>query len=172
MKLPANIAAPGTIESQLRQLAAHTSTARRIERLETASSVFRLDVAQSGQLACGINSVEMHSPQLHQADFAQLASVAEALVAELNFLLEPLAVLEKDTLSQSIQLRSSPPHRDADCVSYFELTLNAQSLTLMRYRVPRHSAGRQLTTMVFTYETLQRLCQNLDAAAADAGSSK
>ncbi len=54
---------------------------------------------------------------------AYLSACAAAIARQLSYLEEPLAVWELDSNEQQAQLRSSPPQRDGEEISYWEVTL-------------------------------------------------
>ncbi|KAB8142639.1 hypothetical protein F8S13_13875 [Chloroflexia bacterium SDU3-3] len=98
---------------------------------------------------------------------AKAASIARAL----SYLEEPLAVWELDGGAQLAQLRSSPPLREGDDISYWEIELQAgaqPSATLARYRWSPGMPERESLVYPATYATLARITDSLVEALTEA----
>jgi len=131
---------------------------------ETPGGALTAYVQQAGPLACAVAALELRDARLEGASSDRLAAIASELVASVNYLLEPLAIIESDAAAGTVQLRSAAPQRTSHGVAYYELKIDQQRLRLSRLLNPRGAATRSECPMVFTYETLERLSQNLTAA--------
>lgn len=101
---------------------------------------------------------------------AFLSAKAAALARHLSYLEEPLAVWELDGSEGMAQLRSSPPQRDGEAVSYWEVAVRAgerPSATLARYRWQPGMAEREVTDYPATFALVARLTDSLATALAE-----
>ena len=99
-----------------------------------------------------------------------LSDAAAAIARGLSFLEEPLAVWELDAGERTVQLRSSPPLREGQEVSYWEVTLSAAEPTARaaRYHWAPGMAERELIEYPATFALLGRMADALaDALAAN-----
>jgi len=104
------------------------------------------------------------------ADTRAYLSAAAAMVARrLSFLEEPLAVWELDGSERIAQLRSSPPQREGDEVSYWEVTLTADqpSARAARYRWAPGMPEREIVAYPATFVLLGRMANALAEALHD-----
>jgi hypothetical protein len=98
---------------------------------------------------------------------AQLSAHAAEIARRLAFLEEPLAVWELDGTEQLAQLRSSPPQRDGQEVSYWEVTLRSGAepgATIARYRWTPGMAEREAVAYPATFALIARIANGLDEA--------
>lgn len=97
---------------------------------------------------------------------AFLSAAAAGVARRLSFLEEPLAVWELDGGEGLAQLRSSPPLRDGDEVSYWEVTLWAAPARAQaaRYRWQPGMAEREVLAYPATFALLGRIADGLAAA--------
>ena len=115
------------------------------------------------RLACGLQALRLETAELADASIERLRSLGEALSGRLTYLLEPIAPIEVDAESCTVQLRSSPPHREDDQTSYYELVVRrGGSIGLQRFRA---ASGQQREPIAaqLTREVLLRLVGDLDA---------
>lgn len=98
---------------------------------------------------------------------AFLSARAAAIVRRLSYLEEPLAVWELDSAEKCVHLRSSPPLREAETVSYWEVTLAVGEqcgARLMRYRWAPGMIEREPVAYPITFALVGRLADSLAAA--------
>jgi hypothetical protein len=115
------------------------------------------DVVESNSLAVSFNQLRLATSELASADAAELERIGKALAGRLTYLMEPIAPIEIDASACVVQLRSSPPQRDDDGRSYYELTVRrGGEIGLTRYRKENGSARQQIAATV-TREVLLRL---------------
>lgn len=127
-------------------------------------AVVSLSLSAADALACLADEVAVSSPRLASADGARLRAVGELLASRLNYLLEPIRLVETDSQAGAAQLRSSPPHQDEEGAAYYELFVRrGGSVSLVRYTRP-HGAVRTRTPAQLTREVLCRLVGDFQAA--------
>ena len=89
--------------------------------------------------------------------------MAKVLSARLTYLMEPIRPIEIDADACVAQLRSSPPQRDDDGRSYYELTVRrGGEIALCRYRKEPGTVRQQIPATV-TREVLLRLADDFEA---------
>jgi len=96
-----------------------------------------------------------------------LSAAAAEVARRLSFLEEPLAVWELDGGERMAQLRSSPPLREGDAVTYWEVTLWAGDEPGAR-AVRYHWSPGMLEREVFVYPATFALIARMADGMADA----
>jgi hypothetical protein len=126
----------------------------------------RVDLMALDRLACAFDSLKLTGDPLKGASADRLKKIAELLSSKLNYLMEPISPIEIDAQGCVVQMRSSPPQKDADATTYYELLVNAEgSLQLSRYTRPK-GGMRQRVSAEVTREVLLRLADDFSAAAS------
>ncbi|GAA4437782.1 hypothetical protein [Bremerella cremea] len=95
------------------------------------------------------------------------SDVAENLVRRVDYLLEPLAIIERDPAESQIQIRSQKPTQDGDSRRYYEMNVDGQGISIQRYKTT--GTGRESEEIHLTRESFERVCRDLDEAAAPKG---
>lgn len=116
-------------------------------------------------LGCACDEFVLTADKLQGLSADELKLVAEQLSRKLTYLLEPISPIETDSQGCVVQMRSNPPHKEADKTSYYELLVSRSGqLSLMRYS---RAAGqtRQPIAAHLTREVLARLAGDFSAAA-------
>jgi hypothetical protein len=101
---------------------------------------------------------------------AYLSACAAEIARRLSYLEEPLAVWELDGAERVAQLRSSPPQRDGDEVSYWEVTLAAGAqlgARIARYRWAPGMVEREVVAYPATFALVGRMVDSLRTALAE-----
>ena len=96
-----------------------------------------------------------------------LSASAAEVARRLSFLEEPLAVWELDGGERVAQLRSSPPLREGEEVSYWEVTLWAGNLPgarAIRYHWAPGMAEREVIAYPATFALIARMADGLAEA--------
>jgi hypothetical protein len=115
------------------------------------------DIAERNALAVSFNQLRLATDELASADTAKLERIGRALAGRLTYLMEPIAPIEIDAAACVVQLRSSPPQRDDDRRSYYELTVRrGGEIVLSRFRKDSGNDRRPIAATV-TREVLVRL---------------
>ena len=96
---------------------------------------------------------------------ATLQAWAERVAGRVTGLLEPLKLLEVDTLRDEALLRSEEPARRGERVFYYELLLKGRGEALLRrYHGAHHGqARREQVAFALTHEALAKLVADLTA---------
>jgi hypothetical protein len=98
---------------------------------------------------------------------AYLSACAAEVARRLSYLEEPLAVWELDGGERVAQLRSSPPQREGDQVSYWEVLLaigEQCGARLLRCRWAPGMAEREVIAYPATFALIGRMADSLGAA--------
>ncbi len=98
---------------------------------------------------------------------AYFSATAAEIIRRLSFLEEPLAVWELDSGEQLAQLRSSPPERAGEEVSYWEVALSAgeqPTARISRYRWAPGCVERELVAYPATFGLVARIADGLAEA--------
>jgi len=98
---------------------------------------------------------------------AYLSATAAEVARRLSFLEEPLAVWELDGGERMAQLRSSPPQREGDAVTYWEVTLWAgdePGARAARYHWSPGMAEREVLAYPATFALIARMADSMVAA--------
>ncbi len=134
-------------------------------KLDAESSNGRLtsQVTEVDSIACAFNSFELRNDQLQSATIDQLKELCNGLASRVSYLLEPLALVESDADSCTLQMRSNPPCKDEDGTSYYEVVANRQGLSLCRFNKTAGSV-REVIPANVTREVFGRLAGDFEAA--------
>jgi len=105
-------------------------------------------------IGCSTSAVTFATPQLAKATVHELKKVSDDLSHRLNYLLEPISLIEADAELATVQMRSNPPQKDDDGTRYYELLVRrGGELSLVRYQKlpgqPRQPVPAHLTREVF-----------------------
>lgn len=121
-------------------------------------------------LSVGAGSLPPIDPRADDAGAqrdARLSSLANAIIARLGYLEEPLAIVERDAAEGSAQIRSLPPLIEEGCLSYWEvvLAMGAQpAATITRYSWSPEQPEREPIPYPATFALIGRLADSLVAA--------
>jgi hypothetical protein len=98
---------------------------------------------------------------------ARLAALARGVIAQLTYLEEPLAVVERD--AADAQIRSNPPLHEDQLLSYWEVALTSgarPSASIARYRWEPGLPEREPLPYPATFALISRIADSLVAALA------
>lgn len=138
-----------------------TPSSNTVIRVDWPQGYLRAELRRLQSLACELECLELHDDRLSGKDVDQLAQVANRITAQVRYLLEPLQVQEIDRSQQAVQVRSTPPEREPDCIRYFEAQVTGHSgLRLTRFE-KRPGLTRQPISALITREVLAKLAQDL-----------
>ena len=123
---------------------------------------WELVVEQADALAFSLSSLAVASPDLRNKEQSQLKQISQQLADRLQYLLEPIALIECDLETATMQVRSDPPSEDEDqSRCYYELLVKQQGLVLKRFRTAS-GAKREPIAMTLTAEQIRRLCNDFE----------
>jgi hypothetical protein len=121
------------------------------------------DLVERNSLAVAFQVLRVATPELAAATSASLERIAKNLSERLTYLMEPIRPIEIDADACIAQLRSSPPQRDDDGRSYYELTVRrGGEIALSRFRKEAGTPRQQIAANV-TREVLLRLVDDFEA---------
>jgi hypothetical protein len=153
---------------------------------------YRWHLSHEGQdISLTFGECDRHSTELHEMQIVSLltsagepeqpglATLAERAIASLNYLEEPLAVWELEEHEHTVQLRSLPPRRDGEAVSYWELVIQPAQIAagteittrISRYHWEPGMIERETLRYPATFATLGRMAESL-ATYHGAGESR
>jgi len=121
------------------------------------------DLVERNSLAVAFQTLRVATPELAEATSNRLERMAKSLSERLTYLMEPIRPIEIDADACVAQLRSSPPQRDDDGRSYYELVVRrGGDIILARYR-KEPGTPRQPIAANVTREVLLRLVDDFEA---------
>jgi len=136
-----------------------------LPRLVTASEgahSLDLQLSAAGPVGLAFDALEFHGADPD----GDLRARADRLAARLDYLMEPLAVVEHDGRAGEVLLRSRKPTRRAGWHAYYEARLGRDGSTrLGRVRFDDQTRQRRPTPCQITAEALERLVDDLVAVA-------
>jgi len=117
------------------------------------------------RLACAFDTFRVTIAALASAETTQLKEHSAKLAAKLNYLLEPIGLVEVDADRCVVQLRSIPPQRDEERIAYYELLAErGGAFSLRRYEVLAGQERRPVAAEV-TREVFLRLADDFGGLA-------
>ncbi len=134
------------------------------------------DIAHYSLLLRGL-SVQLH-PEMHTTQPAVpptepppdkptvLDALAAQAIAQLHYLEEPLVVCEQDTNAMALSLRSYPPARDEQQITYWEVVVQtgeAFHMHMARYTWAPGMVERETVSYPLTFVMAARLVESLCA---------
>lgn len=127
-----------------------------------------LSFADHDRYSVTLRTLKIGAGQLAGHDVrAYFSATAAEIIRRLSFLEEPLAVWELDGGQQLAQLRSSPPERMGEEVSYWEVALTAgeqPAAQISRYRWAPGCVERELVAYPATFGLVARMADGLAEA--------
>ena len=133
--------------------------------VDVASDNRRLtcDLVERNSLAVAFRTFRVATSELASASSDDLERIAKDLAARVTYLMEPIRPIEVDADACVVQMRSSPPQKDDDGRSYYELTVRrGGELALTRYRKEPGTPREQIPANV-TREVGLRLAGDFEA---------
>jgi hypothetical protein len=134
-------------------------------RLEVQAGQGRVlaEILGVDNFGCLVDELVYETPKLAAATVPELKALSIKLTGKLTYLLEPIGLAETDAESATIQLRSSPPHKDEDGTSYYELLVRRGGAILLRRFLARKGQLRERIPAQFTRQVLYRLADDFVA---------
>jgi hypothetical protein len=150
----------------LELLPAQAAEYKRLAVLD-AGDTAALEFFDHDRYSVALRAIEVGAGAAARDVRAYLSAAAAAVAPHLSFLEEPLAVWELDSIEGTAQLRSSPPLREGDGVSYWEVILTAgaqPAARALRYRWAPGMAEREVVAYPATFALVGRVADSLAAA--------
>ena len=133
----------------------------------------RLEIFDHDRYSVSLRALEVgHAPPIEGDAHAYLSAHAAEIARRMSYLEEPLALWELDRGEKIAQLRSSPPQREGEEVSYWEVTLYAHAqpwASIMRYRWTPGMIEREVVAYPATFALVARMAESLTEALRTAG---
>jgi hypothetical protein len=146
------------IQRELKRIQAVSG--RGLLQVDADAGRIEADLVAVDAIGCAFQTLALSTEKLAGAELDRLKSISDALTARLTYLLEPIGVVEADGDRCAVQLRSSPPKKDEEATSYYELLVRrGGDISLSRYS---KKAGqlRQIVPAHVTREVLERLAED------------
>ncbi|MDX1946480.1 MAG: hypothetical protein SFU86_13855 [Pirellulaceae bacterium] len=139
-------------------------TGRGLLQVDVAAGRVEADLVGVDAIGCSFQTLGYITTELADASLDRLKEISDALTKKLTYLLEPIGLIEADADRCAVQLRSSPPKKDEDGASYYELLVRrGGDITLSRY-AKKPGQMRQIVPAHVTREVLARLADDFVAA--------
>lgn len=146
----------------IREIQQQASGGERVVQAAGEAGSVTAAVRQVDSLAIALDSLTARIP----AVVPTLDEVGRRLAGSLTYLLEPLALLEVG--ADRALLRSLPPRKHDSAIDYYELWLrtdgDARSIEFQRYRSNRVERRRETIPMIFTWELVEHLLEDIHAS--------
>ena len=123
-----------------------------------------VDLTNVDRMSCALREVRVNVPALVDADLDLLRQWAEALCRRVTYLLENIGPLELDEDAGRVLIRSTPPDKQADATTFYEIMLRSHAdgnFSLRRYRSEQGRSGRDQVDIQTTHEVLGKLVVDL-----------
>lgn len=157
------------LESVSRMTGFSSETPRTVTCTAPEGVELAVDFTAIDSMSCSFRELRVRASALRDLPFTSIQEWGAAICARVTYLLERLAPLENDTLSETVLIRSSPPARQVERTLYYEVQVQAPGeLRLRRVYNLAHEAVRQPVDTRLTLEALQKLVDDI-AAAIPAG---
>lgn len=128
------------------------------------------DLSHADSIGFLLNSIEISKNVRENAEMSgYLKEVAEGIEKRINYLMEPLKIIELDSTTNAVQLRSEKPELQDGHLSYFEIVLKAgkwfghrNHVSLHRFTHKQQDEGNRGTiSFPVTKKQFQKLLDDL-----------
>ena len=128
------------------------------------------ELLQEDSIGVLVNWLELYKDVNAETDSATyLKEAGEAIVARIRYLNEPLRVVEMDTTTNAIQIRSEKPLKEEGHISYFEMILKTGKwfgyrnyISVHRYsQKPDEEPSREVVAFPVTKLQFEKLLNDL-----------
>ena len=138
--------------------------------IEASAGDSRVSLKVRERSAVGVALDALDFTSSHRAEWSDdaLSAWAQRIATRLTYLMEPLVLLEIDSIGGEVELRSQSLTRRGDLLSYYQIRLNRLGdLHFTRVVFDADSRRRVPGVCRFTLEALERLVDDLEASAAN-----
>jgi len=128
------------------------------------------DLSELDSIGILLNSIEVSKNINEEVNIPEyLKEAAEAIEKRINYLMEPLKIIELDSTTNAVQIRSERPESNDGRLSYYELVLKAgkwfgyrNHVSIHRYsQHPEDEPNRQAVPFPITKKQFQKLIDDL-----------
>ena len=152
-----------TLQTQFDQQLSGLGTGAATLAVDNSQRKVSCSIIEHNQLAVSFDQLCLTTGELADANPGDLKRIGTTLSERLTYLMEPIRPIELDADACTVQMRSSPPQRDDDGRSYYELVVRrGGELNLCRYRKEPGKPRQQVAATV-TGEALLRLVDDFEA---------
>jgi hypothetical protein len=124
-----------------------------------------VDFTVVDSLGCAFRELRVSADEFQNGAFDRLQTWAENLCGKVTYLLEHIGPLEADVGAQTVLVRSTPPTRQPEQTTYYEMLVKAPGvLSLRRYSRQAGGAERSACDIQITHEVLVKLVHDIVAA--------
>lgn len=125
-----------------------------------------LDLSALDAVGVAFDALEFAATDRTEWSSPALNAWGERLAKRVNYLMEPLRVLEIDAGGGEVQIRSASPTPRAETRGYYEVRLNRQgTCRLERYVYDEADRQRRRTPCHLTREVVERLADDIAASS-------
>jgi len=131
-----------------------------------------VDFTVVDSLSCAFRELRVSADELKAAGFDALQAWADSLCKKVTYLLEHIGPLECDTGAQTVLIRSTPPSKQPEQITFYEMLVQAPgTVSLRRYARAVHNDDRNLCDIQITHAVLTKLVQDIVAAIPSAATA-
>src|SRR5262249_49058236 len=131
-----------------------------------------VDFTAVDSLGCAFRELRLSAEELKDVPFDALKVWADELCRKVTYLLEHIGPLELDAEGQTVLIRSTPPTRQPEQTTFYEMLIKAPgTLNLRRYIRGVQADDRQPFFMQTTHEMVVRLVSVIVAVIPAAAES-
>ena len=132
-----------------------------LAKLETPHGRLEFKVVEANGLACAFEWIRHQGNWLDDLHEGQMRQLGDWLAKRIHYLFEPLRMIELDSVSRTLQMRSTSPTFQTDERTYFELTISPLGGITMRRFTKTAGSPRKNVAATVTREVLMRLCDDI-----------
>lgn len=127
----------------------------------------RCDVETAESLGCKFSQIDLVEENRPKLSMEEVVQWSEWICGRVNYLLEPLSMVELDSAHGIALIRSREPHAKDGQVQYYELTADRNHhASLRRYQCPKVQGSRRPVAFPLTHDQLEVLIDDLIESAS------
>ena len=152
------------IKERIQKLAGSDKVVATTITEKTGSARIDICVETCESLACNVGTIRYDGRELRDASPHRLREIAERLVQQITYLMEPLTLIECDLEAPAVQVRSATPCLERGHPEYYELLVSRDGITFQRFA--QAADNRASTPVPLTHQALLRMVDDLEEATA------
>lgn len=135
--------------------------------IESGADRLTLRLTASGPVGLAFDTLRFESGARPEWSDADLGDWSHRIASRVTYLMEPLVVLEHDTVGGAVEMRSEAPTARGELRSFYEMRLGRKGdVSLSRVTFDATTRRRRATSCQMTREVLERLADDLVACAS------